>query len=82
MISSADLNVIVLKLEDKDDIPYNYKKTTFKYNDETIDGFVYGKSDFRVIYGVNAVTGVFINMILKIIHFKDSLMNKQIYMLI
>ena len=57
MISSSDLNVIVLKLEDKDDIPYNYKKTTFKYNDETIDGFVYGKSDFRVIYGVNAVTG-------------------------
>lgn len=57
MISSPDLNVIVLKLEDKDDIPYNYKKTTFKYNDETIDGFVYGKSDFRVIYGVNAVTG-------------------------
>ena len=57
MISSADLNVIVLKLEDKDDIPYNYKKTTFKYNDETIEGFIYGKSDFRVIYGVNAVTG-------------------------
>ena len=57
IISSADLNVIVLNLEDKDDIPYNYKKTTFKYNDETIDGFVYGKSDFRVIYGVNAVTG-------------------------
>lgn len=57
MISSADLNVIVLKLEDKDDIPYNYKKTTFKYNDENIDGFVYGKSDFRVIYGVNAITG-------------------------
>ena len=57
MISSADLNVIVLKLEDKDDIPYNYKKTTFKYNDETIEGFVYGKSDFRVIYGINTVTG-------------------------
>ena len=57
MISSADLNVIVLKLEDKDDIPYNYKKTTFKYNDEIIEGFVYGKSDFRVIYGINTVTG-------------------------
>lgn len=57
MISSADLNVIVLKLEDKDDIPYNYKKTTFKYNDGTIEGFVYGKSDFRVIYGINTVTG-------------------------
>ena len=57
MISSTDLNVIVLKLEDKDDIPYNYKKTTFKYNDGTIEGFVYGKSDFRVIYGINTVTG-------------------------
>ena len=57
MISSADLNVIVLRLEDKDDIPYNYKKTTFKYNDGTIEGFVYGKSDFRVIYGINTVTG-------------------------
>lgn len=57
MLSSADLNVIVLNLYDKEDIPYRYKKTTFKYNDEIIEGFVYGKSDFRVIYGVNAITG-------------------------
>ena len=57
MISSADLNVIVLKLEDKDDIPYRYSKTVFNYNDDSIDGYSYGNTDFKVIYGINAVTG-------------------------
>ena len=57
MISSADLNVIVLKLEDKDDIPYKYSKTVFNYNDDSIDGYSYGNTDFKVIYGVNAITG-------------------------
>ncbi len=57
MISSADLNVIVLKLEDKDDIPYRYSKTVFNYNDDNIDGYSYGNTDFKVIYGINAITG-------------------------
>ena len=57
MISSADLNVIVLKLDDKDDIPYRYSKTVFNYNDDSIDGYSYGNTDFKVIYGINAVTG-------------------------
>ena len=57
MISSADLNVIVLKLDDKDDIPYRYSKTVFNYNDDSIDGYSYGNTDFKVIYGINAITG-------------------------
>ena len=57
IISSADLNVIVLKLEDKDDIPHKYNKTVFKYNDDNISGYAYGNTDFKVIYGINTVTG-------------------------
>ena len=57
MISSADLNVIVLSLEDKDDIPHKYNKTVFKYNDDNINGYAYGNTDFKVIYGINTVTG-------------------------
>lgn len=55
MISSSDLNIIVL---DEDvDVPHKYSKTTFEYNDETINGYTYGDTDFKLVYGINSVTG-------------------------
>ena len=38
-------------------IPHKYNKTVFKYNEDNISGYAYGNTDFKVIYGINTVTG-------------------------
>lgn len=56
-ITSDGMYIMVLKAP-KGKIPHKYYKSTFKYNDETVEGYALSqKSDFRLVYGINVETG-------------------------
>lgn len=55
-IVSDSINIIILDTDKK--VPNNYKKTTFTYNGEKVEGYLINeKSDFRLVYGINVETG-------------------------
>ncbi len=58
MITSSSLSVVLSKLENEDEIPHNYYKTKFTYDNEEVEGYALSElSDFRVVYGINVETG-------------------------
>lgn len=58
MITSSSLSVVLSKLENEEEIPHNYYKTKFMYDNEEVEGYALSElSDFRVVYGINVETG-------------------------
>ena len=54
--TSKGLKLILLEANSKD-VPYNYKKIKFKYNDEEVVGYALEyKSDYRLVYAFNTET--------------------------
>jgi len=54
---SDKTTIIVLSIDDSD-IPHNYFKSKFTYNNDEIVGYAIDeKSDFRLVYGIDAETG-------------------------
>ena len=58
LISSSNTNIVVVDPDKWVKIPHRYYEDQFEYNGELIKGYTLGeKSDFRVIYGIDTVTG-------------------------
>ncbi len=56
-LKSNGLRLIILKAKKKD-VPYKYKKTTFKINDDIVDGYALELgSNYRLVYALNMDTG-------------------------
>ena len=56
-ITSDGINIIVISTP-KGKVPHRYFKTSFKFNDEIVEGYALSqKSDFRLVYGINVETG-------------------------
>ena len=56
-IVSDSFTIVILSANEKN-IPHNYHKSKFKYNNDEVIGYAIDeKSDFRLIYGINAETG-------------------------
>ena len=56
-LKSNGLRLIILEAKKKD-VPYRYKKTTFKINDDLVDGYALELgSNYRLVYALNMDTG-------------------------